>query len=419
MPHDIFLCYSRSDCEIADKLVGRLRAPDLGWSVFQDVNTHVGRRWHKEIERELHAARAVVVLWSAISRDSDYVLEEAEYGKRKDILFPAFIERVEFPYGFGRIQTADLVDWGGEEHPGLDQLLQSLALHLDDAPGAEFAPAAAPKLQMPPLGTTFCDTLRDGGEGPLMIEIPAGHFMMGSPPDEPERQEREGPQHPVRIARPFALGVHAVTFDDYDRFAAATGTIHPKDQGWGRATRPVLNVSWEDARTYCAWLADQSGQSYRLPSEAEWEYACRAGSTTPFSFGERLSAAQANFDSNYIYNGSAKAEHRKKSQPVGSFPPNAFGLHDMHGNVWEWCQDAWFDSYNGAPQDGSAWEAKTACFRVLRGGSWYSGPRNCRTANRDSGPTDYRSDFIGFRVCRGSSIEPLPTAPPAAGPPKR
>ena len=418
MPHDIFICYSRSDRETADKLVGRLRA--AGWSVFQDVNTRVGRRWHKEIERELHAARAVVVLWSDVSRDSDFVLEEAEYGKRKDILFPVFIERVEYPYGFGRIQTADLVDWGGDgEHPGLEQLLQALTLHLDDAPGSEFAPAAAPKLHFPPPGTTFRDTLRCGGEGPLMAVIPPGTFVMGSPPDEPARSDGEGPQHTVRITQPFAIGVYAVTFDDYDRFACATGAALPEDEGWGRASRPVINVSWRDAQAYCAWLADQSGQSYRLPSEAEWEYACRAGATTPFHFGARLSTALANFDGNYTYNGSAKGEYRVQTLPVGSFPPNAFGLYDMHGNAWEWCQDAWHDSYKGAPQDGAAWEAESALPRVLRGGSWGNDPRLCRAALRNGVPPDYRDDDVGFRVCRGSPIEPPETAPPDTGPPKR
>lgn len=414
MPHDIFICYSRSDRETADKLVGRLRA--VGWSVFQDVNTHIGRRWHKEIERELHAARAVVVLWSAVSRDSDFVLEEAEYGKRKDILFPVFIERVEYPYGFGRIQTADLVDWGGEDgHPGFSQLIEALTSQLGDSGPAQASPPAMPEPvpEFPRPGTTFRDRLRDGGEGPLMVVIPAGSFLMGSPPDEPEGAADEGPQHPVRIARPFAMGVHAVTFDDYDRFAAATGAALPEDEGWGRASRPVINVSWDDARAYCAWLTRQSGKSYRLPSEAEWEYACRAGTTTPFHFGARLSTEQANFDGNYSYNGSAEGEYREQTIPVGSFPPNAFGLYDMHGNVWEWCQDAWHESYDGAPQGGSAWESEAVDSRMLRGGSWYDYPWSCRAADRSFFfPPDFRDSNIGFRVCRGSPIEPPDTGPP-------
>ncbi|MCB1887836.1 MAG: formylglycine-generating enzyme family protein, partial [Rhodocyclaceae bacterium] len=146
----------------------------------------------------------------------------------------------------------------------------------------------------------------------------------------------------------------------------------------------------------------------------EWEYACRAGATTPFHFGARLSTALANFDGNYTYNGSAKGEYREKTLPVGSFPPNAFGLYDMHDNVLEWCQDAWHDNYEGAPQDGAAWEAEATGSRVLRGGSWGYGPWGCRAAYRDNYPPDYRLNYIGFRVCRGSPIEP-----PAAGLPRR
>ena len=317
-----------------------------------DVQTHVGRRWHKEIEKELHAARAVVVLWSATSRDSDFVLEEAEYGKRKEILFPAFIERVEFPYGFGRIQTADLIGWAGDtDHPGLAELLASLKEHLNSR---EATPRTGNVIHTDPVvtskpvqpaparvlapGQTFRDRLKTGADGPLMVVIPAGRFRMGSPADEPERSDNEGPQHEVRIAAPFAMGVYAVTFEDYERFCDDTKRGKPEDKGWGRGSRPVINVSWEDAQDYCAWLSRQTGRNYRLPSEAEWEYACRAGTDTPFHFGPRITTDQANFDGNYTYNGSAKGEYRTQTVPVGSFPPNAFGLYDMHGNVWEWCR---------------------------------------------------------------------------------
>jgi formylglycine-generating enzyme required for sulfatase activity len=399
---DIFICYSRTDSVIANKLADQLRTE--GWSVFLDVQTRVGRRWHKEIEREMHAARAFVVLWSAQSRESDFVLEEAEYGKRKGILFPAFIGRVESPYGFSRIQTADLIGWTGDpSHPGLAQLLEPLRLQLNGLG------------TLPKPGESFRDKLKDGGEGPLMVVIPAGEFVMGSPPEEPEHRDTEGPQHPVRIARPFAMGVYAVTFDDYERFASATKCETPGDAGWGRGRRPVINVAWDDARAYCAWLSEQTAADYRLPSEAEWEYACRAGTTTPFHFGERLSTDQANFNGNYTYAGSAKGQYRGQTTPVGSFPPNAFGLHDMHGNVWEWCQNTWHGNYAGAPADGSAWETEGARSRVLRGGSWGSGPRGCRAAGRfGDAPVD-RSSGIGFRVCRGAFSEPPGAAPVGTG----
>jgi len=139
----------------------------------------------------------------------------------------------------------------------------------------------------------------------------------------------------------------------------------------------VIDVSWDDAQAYCVWLSEQTGRPYRLPSEAEWEYACRAETTSPFHFGARITTGQANFNGNNTYNGSAKGEYREMTIPVGSFPPNSFGLFDMHGNVWDWCQDAWHDNYYGAPQDGSAWEGEPVS-RVLRGGCWSSHPWRCR-----------------------------------------
>lgn len=400
---DIFLCYSRTDAAIANRLVKRLQAE--GWSVFIDQNTHVGRRWHKEIERELHVARAVVVLWSAKSRDSDYVLEEAEYGKRKDILFPAFIEKVEFPYGFGRIQTADLIGWeNGEDHAGLTQLLIPLRLHLNGQDSIS-TPASEPMLiavepkqiitpSLPAPGQTFRDKLKTGGEGPLMMVIPAGRFLMGSPENESRGQNSERPQHEVQIEKPFAMGVYAVTFDDYDRFCEITQRKKPDDEDWGRENRPVINVSWHDAQDYCVWLSEQTERNYRLPSEAEWEYACRAGSQTPYYTGTSINRDQANFDGNI-----------GKTTPVDNYPPNDFGLYDMHGNVWEWCQDKWHNNYKGAPDDESPWEKGESSTRVLRGGSWGSYPDYVRASDRFRGHPDNRSIRLGFRVLCSSPIE--------------
>ncbi|NBQ70638.1 MAG: TIR domain-containing protein, partial [Nitrosomonadaceae bacterium] len=390
-----FIAYSRSDAATAERLVQHFR--QQGWEVFIDKQTHVGRRWHKEIERELHAAKAVVVLWSATSRDSDFVLEEAEYGKRKDILFPTFIERVEFPYGFGRIQTADLVDWDHRtEQAGLVQLLKSLREHLNGS-SAEPAMIVEPakitidqNIRTP--GQTFRDKLKSGGEGPLMVVIPAGRFLMGSPDDEPERRNDEGPQHEVHIAKPFAMGVFEVTFAEYDQFCQKTGRDKPGDENWGRENRPVIDVSWHDAQLYCAWLSELTGQSYRLPNEAEWEYASRAGTITPFYTGETINFDQANY-----------GQIREKTLPVGSFAPNAFGLYDMHGNVWEWTQDCWHENYRNAPDNGSAWlEANggNCDRRVVRGGSWSGNPLNLRSALRFRLITYEANKFLGFRIAR-------------------
>ncbi len=408
---DIFIAYSRTDGAVARRLAERLRAE--AWSVFMDVQTHVGRRYDEVIENELDAARAVFVLWSVASRKSHDVLDEARDGRDKGVLFPAFIESVKSPLGFRHTQTADLIGWTGDtEHPGLAHLLGSLrehlagrgpasrtgdVLHAEGVVTSKPVPPAAARVLTP--GQTFCDRLKSGADGPLMVVIPAGRFRMGSPPEEPERLDTEDPQHEVRIAMPLAMGVYAVTFEDYDRFCDDTKRGQPEDEGWGRDGRPVINVSREDAQAYCAWLTEQTGRRYRLPSEAEWEYACRAGTETPFYFGATLTTDQANFDGNYTYNGSAKGEYRKQTVPVGSFPPNAFGLCDMHGNVWEWCQDAWHWSYKGAPTGGSAWEAGGETSRVLRGRSRNNNPRNCRAGYRNNNRPDNRNNNIGFRVC--------------------
>lgn len=369
---DIFIAYSRSDATAAERLVQHFRQE--GWEVFIDKQTPVGRRWDKKIEQELRAAKAVVVLWSVTSRDSDYVLEEAEYGKRKDILFPAIIELVECPYGFGRIQTADLVGWDQQtEHTGLVQLLESLRVHLSVK--------------------IFQDNLQSGLKGPSMAVIPAGHFLMGSSESELNRSDDEGPQHEVHIARPFALGVYAVTFDEYDLFCQEIGRDKPREKrSWGRENRPVINVSWHDAQAYCDWLSEQTEKSYRLPSEAEWEYACRAGTQTLFYTGETISFDQANFNPNY-----------GKTLPVGSFSPNAFGLYDMHGNVFEWIEDCWHGSYHNAPNVGCAWlrtNGGECDRRVVRGGSWESNPLFLRSADRGSYETNYAFDDLGFRIAR-------------------
>jgi formylglycine-generating enzyme required for sulfatase activity len=223
-----------------------------------------------------------------------------------------------------------------------------------------------------------------------MVVVPAGSFMMGSPASEAGRLDDEGPQHRVTVAKPFAVGKFEVTVAEWDACVAGGGCNHkPSDQGWGRGRRPVINVSWQDAKGYVAWLSRKTGRTYRLLSEAEWEYAARAGTTTPFSTGATISTDQANFGGN---GGSAKE--------VGSFKANAFGLHDMHGNVWEWVEDCWNGSYSGAPTDGSVWTSGDCTSRVLRGGSWYGNPRLLRSANRDRFTTDFRNYGFGFRVGR-------------------
>ncbi len=245
-------------------------------------------------------------------------------------------------------------------------------------------------------------TLRECDVCPEMVVVPAGSFIMGSPTSEQDRDSNEGPQHQVTISRKFAVGKYEVTFDEWDACVREGGCGHqPSDQGWGRGKRPVINVSWNDAKQYVQWLLRKTGKNYRLLTEAEWEYAARAGTTTPFSTGATINATQANYNATQSYAGSVTGHYRQQTVPVGSFEPNAFGLHDIHGNVWEWTEDCWNANYQLAPGDGSAWASSDCGWRVLRGGSWFSNPRNLRSASRSRDHLRFlRGDGFGFRVAR-------------------
>jgi formylglycine-generating enzyme required for sulfatase activity len=236
---------------------------------------------------------------------------------------------------------------------------------------------------------------------PEMIALPGGTFWMGSPAEEPERSNHEGPRHKVKLP-PFAIGKYAVAFEEYDCFAEATGRKLPDDQGWGRGRRPVINVSWHDAVAYAAWLSEQTGKSYRLPTEAEWEYAARAGTTTPFWAGRCIHTDQVNYYGHHDYHGcgAKTGVFRGETMEVGSLPANPWYLHEVHGNVWEWVQDGWHNNYRGAPVDGRAWETGGGLGRVLRGGSWVDEPRVVRSASRLWYDAGNRSDLAGFRPAR-------------------
>jgi formylglycine-generating enzyme required for sulfatase activity len=230
-------------------------------------------------------------------------------------------------------------------------------------------------------------TFRDCSDCPEMVELPAGKFMMGS-----ADYSSENPIHEVRIPRPLAVGKYEVTFAEWDACVAGGGcTKSPDDRGWGRRRHPVINVSWNDAKEYVTWLSSKTKKAYRLLTEAEWEYAARAGTTTKYAFGDTITHEQAQFDQ----------ESQGKTVEVGRFPANAWGLHDMHGNVWEWCEDNWHGDYSGnPPADGSVWGGGDVSLRVLRGGSWISIPQLLRSADRDADPPDSPGDGVGFRVAR-------------------
>lgn len=386
---DIFICYSNKDRSIATQLQFRLR--EAGWSVFIDTDIHAGDYWSEEIQRQLNEARAVLALWSSNSVRSRFVMDEANEAADRGILFPVRIEEINIPYGFRIIQTRDLIGWGGY---GVNEQWEELTRSLRKCIDGE----VNKHLPQFVVGRSFRDELRMGGQGPAMMVIPEGRFLMGSALDEPERSEDEGPQHEVLFSEPFAIGVYLVTFEDYDRFCHNSQRAKPEDKGWGRKKRPVIYVSWQDARAYCDWLSEQTERTYRLPSEAEWEYACRAGTVTPFNVGPRISTDQSNFNGNATYNGSDEEEYRARTLPVGSFQPNAYGLYEMHGNVRDWCEDSWHDNYENAPTDGSAWKDSKSKRRVVRGGSWVAAPVYIRSAARDWSDLDDRSLDVGFRV---------------------
>jgi formylglycine-generating enzyme required for sulfatase activity len=280
-----------------------------------------------------------------------------------------------------------------------------------------------------------------------LVEIPAGTFLMGSPPQVPERSSDEGPQHEVTLASYF-ISQTPIT---QAQWRAVAGWRERPGERWGRELdpqpsffhplpnpnarsftdghfallpaetnsdlRPVDNVSWHDAIEFCSRLSQRSGRTYTLPSEAQWEYACRAETTTPFWFGDTISPELANYDGNYVYGDGPKGIYRKQTTPVGMFPANAWGLQDMHGNVWEWCVDQWHNSYEGAPADGTAWADGTAGEkaqesqkrRLLRGGSWLDNPRDCRSAFRSLAQPGLAYAYVGFRVVclpQGPSLNP-------------
>ena len=240
------------------------------------------------------------------------------------------------------------------------------------------------------------ETFQDCAECPKMIVVPSGLFTMGSPKREAGRDDDEGPMRRVRIDYRFAVGVYEVTFSEWYACvdAGGCGSYVPDDEGWGRGKRPVINVSWDDAQAYVRWLSARTGKTYRLLSESEWEYVARAGTETAYSWGDSIGVNRANCE------GCGSAWDNKQTAPVGSFAANAWGVHDMHGNVLEWVQDCRNENYEDAPTDGSARESEEECWRVQRGGSWLREPRGLRSAYRDDSPPYFRYSFYGFRVAR-------------------
>jgi formylglycine-generating enzyme required for sulfatase activity len=264
----------------------------------------------------------------------------------------------------------------------------------------------------------------NAASGPFlpMLHIPAGRFLMGSPANEPGRYDDEGPQHEVQL-KEFFLSQTPITQAQWRAVAKWQRREHEDGELWPEALdphpveklvdselfegerRPVVNVSWHDAMAFCQRLRLRTGKNYTLPSEAQWEYACRAGTTTPFHFGDTISTKLANYDGSEAYGDGAEGDSREQTTDIDSFFANPWGLHDMHGNVWEWCADHWYNNYQEAPEDGGAWVYEEAIDnfttknRLLRGGSWNIIPRFCRSAYRNHCHPVERFNVFGFRVC--------------------
>jgi formylglycine-generating enzyme required for sulfatase activity len=396
---DVFVSYRKEDLPIADRIVEALRGHGL--SVWWDESLTPRAAWDTELERQIAAAAAVVVLWTPRSVESEWVRIEAHYGQDHGKLVPVMMEPCRIPLAFKLRQTVNLCDWRQEtDHRQWRGLLAWIA----DLRGAtqgdgglpQVAGAAAPSAfrrtvgHLPsgetvvegafvnastPAGTAF----RDADMLPVMRIVPRGAFLLGSPSADPDRSVTEGPQRRVDIPTPFAIGVFPVLATEYEAAVGARPSA---------GALPVTNVSFDDAHAFVASISAKAGDGYRLPSETEWEYACRAGSRGRYAFGDEIDATMAAFGSSA---GPAAP---------GAFRANAFGLYDMHGNVREWTADLWHESYESTPLDGSPALEGHGSMRVVRGGGWSDSAAMLRSAARMRATQSIRSPVIGFRVVR-------------------
>ena len=430
----IFLSYTRKDQAHVERLYQQLR--EAGFAPWMDTQDLLpGQRFKHQIKKEIRQADFFLACLSRNSIDKRGFIQQ-EIKEALDVLqekldsdiflIPVRLEDCEVPESLREFHWANLY-----EEQGLPKLLQAIRAGIAnqrEAPIEEEAGQVKSITEQFPsqeglgVGTKFSfETVTVDAKGKIvkrikgeavqqsidlgngvnleMVLIPAGTFLMGSPENEEGRSDDESPQHRVTVA-PFYMGKYSVTQAQWE---AVMGNNPSNFKG---ANRPVEQVSWEDAQEFCQRLnknfrslGDFGSLPFRLPSEAEWEYACRAGTTMPFYFGETITTELANYDGNYTYASGTKGTYREQTTDVGSFPPNAFGLYDMHGNVWEWCADPWHDNYDGAPTDGSVWEkAGNASYRLLRGGSWDYRPGYVRSAYRDDSSPAFHYDFIGLRL---------------------
>ncbi|MFI0401977.1 MAG: SUMF1/EgtB/PvdO family nonheme iron enzyme [Cyanobium sp.] len=454
----VFISYTRVDREWVDRLQQMmkplLRAGGQQMALWDDSQIEPGAKWRAAIETALAEAKVALLLVSDAFLASEFVMNEevpkllaAAEAEGVRVLWvslsPCLVEHTVI----GEYQAVLPLDHYLDELPKPQQqrALKTIAERIREAlveqvlepepekpeersldrvppspplqpPPPPAPPGLAPhtfhletarilkagkawEVQRQPLQVEGALEDLGGGVSLPLVRIPAGEFLMGSPDDEPKRHSAEGPQHRVRLGE-FWMGQTPITQAQW-RAVMGTTPSRFKDQP-DSDQRPVEKVSWREVMVFCKRLAERTDRAYTLPSEAQWEYACRAGTTSAFAFGDTLSSKLANYNGTYVYANGPKGEYRKQTAPVAMFPANAWGLHDMHGNVWEWCLDYFHDSYVGAPADGCAWvdaeDENSAAVRLLRGGSWDGNPWDCRSAYRDRGLPGNALNFIGFRV---------------------
>jgi formylglycine-generating enzyme required for sulfatase activity len=401
---DVFISYKREDKPLAMALAEALRAE--GFSTWWDDRLTPAEHWDQAIENNIRDAAAVIVMWTPLSVASEWVRTEAEFAKRANKLVPLVRTPCQPPLAFLLVQGVDLTRWDGADRTDrnwrkmiawLSDLIsgQSVAAEATPEKAADWRIAygefrGEPVLDGKAITRSTQNGLlfRDHKDLPLMRVIGGGQFKMGSADWDSGAMISERPQRAVNVAGPLAVGIFPITFEEWDAAKAAGGVrTAAKDSGFGRGSVPVVNVNFPDAQEYVRWASAKAGERYRLLSEAEWEYACRAGSDGAYAFSGEITAKLANFGS-------------KSAVEVGKYPANAFGLHDVHGNVREWVEDLWHDAYSGAPADAIAWTTGHSAMRVVRGGAWLDAPMMLRSAARGRADASERCNFIGFRVAR-------------------
>jgi formylglycine-generating enzyme required for sulfatase activity len=452
---DVFISYKKERRHIAGHLASILEA--YGYSSWFDYNLLPGADFGRQLEVELRAAKVAIVLWCSLSARSHWVLEEAHLAKALGKILPAWIEKVDPPLGYLTLETIDLSCWDGNPRsPLLDRLMSDISRRvqretiidydllrgcdkyyqtmnglplLSDCtpPAAEPEQtikgelidrrriAIGPRTHTREFWASTTSEFSDIQTSPKMVLLPAGRFLMGSSDNEVGHEPNETPLHPVNITTPIAISKTAITLSQYEEFVESTGRSIPRgahlwtvDGNWkydklasykdpGYSTQPglpVTCVNWDDAVAFAEWLHGLTGYRYRLLSEAEWEYAARADTLTPFWWGDEITRDNARF-----------TFHTDTDAPfgpcnAGAHPPNPWGLHIL-GNVAEWCADPWNVDYeHDRPQPSSPRKTGDNTTRVIRGGSWRSGPKHLRTASRSREEKDIRDNSIGFRVAR-------------------